>query len=66
MQLIEDEEMIRNMATAMIMRLGYTVLAAKDGIEAIEMFVRHQKSIRCVVSDVTMPRMDGWETLVAR
>jgi two-component system, cell cycle sensor histidine kinase and response regulator CckA len=63
--LIEDEEMIRNMAKTMIMRLGYTVLAAKDGIEAMEMFARHQDEIRCVVSDVAMPRMNGWEILVA-
>ena len=63
--LIEDEEIVRNMAKAMIMRLGYTVLAAKDGIEAMEMFARHQDEIRCVFSDVTMPRMNGWETLAA-
>jgi CheY-like chemotaxis protein len=63
--LIEDELMLRDMAKAMIMHLGYTVLAAKDGIEALEMFARHQDEIRCVVSDVTMPRMNGWETLAA-
>ena len=63
--LIEDEEMTRDMATTMIMRLGYTVLAAKDGFEAMEMFARHQNEIHCVVSDVTMPRMNGWETLAS-
>jgi len=63
--LIEDEEIIRDMANTMIMRLGYTVLSAKDGIEAMEMFVRHQHEICCVVSDVTMPRMNGWEILTA-
>ena len=65
MLLIEDEEMTRDMATTMIMRLGYTVLAAKDGFEAMEMFARHQNEIHCVVSDVTMPRMNGWETLAS-
>ena len=63
--IIEDEEMIRDMAKTMITRLGYTVLAAKDGIEAMEMFARHQDEICCVVSDVTMPRMNGWQTLAA-
>jgi len=63
--LIEDEEMIRDMAKTMITRLGYAVLAAKDGVEAMEMFARHQDEICCVVSDVTMPRMDGWQTLAA-
>ena len=47
------------------MRPGYTVLTAKDGIEAMEIFARHQDEIRCVVSDVAMPRMNGWEILVA-
>jgi PAS domain S-box-containing protein len=63
--LIEDEKMTRDMAKTMITRLGYTVLAAKDGIEAMEMFARHQDVICCVVSDVTMPRMNGWQTLAA-
>ena len=63
--LIDDDEMIRDMVKTMIMHLGYTVLSAKDGIEAMEMFAQHQDAIRCVVSDVTMPRMSGWETLVA-
>ena len=63
--LIEDEEQVRNMSKIMLTRLGYTVLEAKDGIEAVEIFQLHQDDIRCVLSDLTMPRMDGWETLSA-
>ncbi len=63
--LVEDEEILRNMAATMLMRLGYTVLAAKDGVEAVEMFQKHLDEIRCVVSDLTMPRMNGWQTLAA-
>ena len=63
--LIEDEEQVRKMAGIMLSRLGYTVLEAKDGVEAMEIFQQHQDEIRCVLSDLTMPRMDGWETLVA-
>ena len=63
--LIEDEEQVRNMAEVMLTRLGYTVLEARDGIEAVEIFRQHQDEIRCVLSDLTMPRMDGWETLAA-
>jgi CheY-like chemotaxis protein len=44
---------------------GYTVLTAKDGIEAMEIFAWHQDEIRCVVSDLAMPRMNGWEIPVA-
>jgi PAS domain S-box-containing protein len=63
--LIEDEEMLRNMATTMMTRLGFTVLAAKDGVEAIEIFRKRREEIRLVLSDLTMPHMDGWETLTA-
>ena len=63
--LIEDEEQVRNMAKIMLTRLGYTVLEAKDGVEAVEIFQQHQDEIRCVLSDLTMPRMNGWDTLAA-
>jgi two-component system cell cycle sensor histidine kinase/response regulator CckA len=36
-----------------------------DGVEAVELFQRHRSDIRCVITDLTMPRMDGWETLAA-
>jgi CheY-like chemotaxis protein len=63
--LIEDEEPVRNMARIMLTRLGYTVIEAKDGNEGLERFKQHQDEIRCVLSDLTMPRMDGWETIAA-
>ena len=63
--LVEDEEMVREVAAAMLKRLGYSVLEAKDGVEALEVFRQHQSEIRCVLSDLTMPRMNGWETLTA-
>jgi CheY-like chemotaxis protein len=53
------------MANIMLTRLGYTVLEAKDGVEAVEIFQQHQDDIRCVLSDLLMPGMDGWETLTA-
>jgi CheY-like chemotaxis protein len=49
----------------MLTRLGFTVMAAKDGIEAVEMFRQRQERIRFVLCDLTMPRMNGWETLTA-
>ena len=65
MLLVEDEEMVREMAAVMLTRLGFTVLAAKDGVEAVEVFLQHRDQIRLVLSDLTMPRMDGWGTLAA-
>jgi signal transduction histidine kinase/ActR/RegA family two-component response regulator len=63
--LVDDLEILRDVTTTMLTRLGYTVLAAKDGVEAVEIFTQHQDEIRCVLSDLTMPRMDGWQTLTA-
>jgi nitrogen-specific signal transduction histidine kinase/ActR/RegA family two-component response regulator len=63
--LVEDEEPVLNMARMMLTRLGYTVLAAKDGVEAVEIFKQHKYDIHYVLSDLTMPRMDGWETIAA-
>ncbi|MHB8772483.1 MAG: nuclear transport factor 2 family protein [Syntrophales bacterium] len=63
--LVEDEEMVRDTAAAMLEHLGFSVLSARDGIEAVELFRRHEDEIRCVLCDLTMPRLSGWETLAA-
>ena len=63
--LIEDEELNRDMAKTRLMRFGYTVIEAQDGVEALEIFQERQNEICCVLSDLTMPRMGGWETLTA-
>jgi two-component system, cell cycle sensor histidine kinase and response regulator CckA len=62
---VEDEEQVRNMVRIMLTRLGYGVLEAKEGNEAVEIFQKHQNVIRCVISDLTMPVMSGWDTLAA-
>lgn len=63
--LIEDEEPVRKMARVMLTRLGVEVLEAEDGVEAVEVFRQHQNEIICVLCDLTMPHMDGWDTLAA-
>ena len=63
--LVDDEEMVREITATMLMHLDFTVLEAKDGVEAVEVFRLHRHEIRCVLCDLTMPRMDGWETLTA-
>jgi len=63
--LVDDEEPVRKLAGVMLIRLGYTVLEARDGLDAVEMFRQHTDEIRCVLCDLTMPRMDGWTTLAA-
>ena len=62
---VEDEVQVRDMVKEMLISMGFSVLEARDGIEAVGVFRQHQDEIRCVVCDLTMPRMDGWETLAA-
>lgn len=63
--MIDDDQMVRNLTAAMLAHLGYTVLDAVDGVDAVEQFRRHKDEICCVLCDLIMPRMDGWETLAA-
>lgn len=63
--IVEDEEQVRQMIRIMLKRLNFDVLEASDGIEAVEMFQQHPDHIRCVICDLTMPRMNGWETIAA-
>lgn len=62
--LVEDQDMVRDIAESMLRHLGFTVIAAHDGAEAVERF-RERPDIRCVVTDLAMPGMNGWETLAA-
>jgi signal transduction histidine kinase/CheY-like chemotaxis protein len=62
---VEDEEHVRDMVKTMLIHLGFTVLEARDGIDAVEVFRQHLDEICCVICDLTMPRKDGWETLTA-
>ena len=64
--LVDDEENMRTMTAAMLASLGCTVLEAKDGVEAVEAFHQHQDEIHCVLCNLAMPRMNGWENLAAR
>ena len=63
--LVEDESSLRKVITLKLKSLGFSVLATADGVEAVEVFRQHQAEIRLVLCDLTMPRMDGWETLTA-
>ncbi|OPL19072.1 MAG: hypothetical protein AVO35_12400 [Candidatus Aegiribacteria sp. MLS_C] len=60
--LAEDDEMVRQLAVMMLERVGYTVLTASDGEEAIEVF-RANPSVDLLLLDVIMPKMSGNEVL---
>lgn len=54
---VDDEEIIRNVLSDLLAREGYTVDTAVDGIDALEQF--NQKSYNLIITDLTMPRLDG-------
>jgi len=55
----EDEDMVRTMTGRMLERLGYQVLAASSGEEALGLYKQHQGEIAVVVVDMVMPKMSG-------
>ncbi|MBX7254893.1 MAG: response regulator [Candidatus Hydrogenedentes bacterium] len=57
--LVEDNQMVRDLATAVLERQGYTVLAANGGPEALTLLGRNSESVRLIVTDVVMPGMNG-------
>jgi two-component system, cell cycle sensor histidine kinase and response regulator CckA len=57
----EDEEMLRNLSKDLLESLGYRVLLAKNGEEALELFERESDSIDILLFDVVMPAMGGLE-----
>ena len=60
--LVDDEEMIIDVSQQLLEKLGYTVLNAGSGSEAIEIFKKHLKEISLVIIDMIMPDLNGGET----
>ncbi len=59
--LVEDEEMVRDMAKEILQESGYQVLEAKHGREALLVAEQHHGPIHLMLSDVVMPQMSGRE-----
>ena len=57
--LVDDEESLIALGTRMLEHLGFTVLTASDGLQAVERYRERGKEIDLVLMDLTMPRMDG-------
>jgi CheY-like chemotaxis protein len=58
---VEDEVDVRELACEFLRVTGYSVLQARNGVEALEMIRRHPGKIDLVLSDVVMPKMGGTE-----
>jgi two-component system cell cycle sensor histidine kinase/response regulator CckA len=59
----EDEASLRYLASTILERLGYTVILAEDGLEAVNLFRANQSKIDLVILDMVMPRFGGRDAL---
>ena len=59
----EDDEDIALVLTRVFKRAGMTVLRAGDGVAALELLADNRPDV--IVTDLGMPRMDGWELIAA-
>jgi hemerythrin-like metal-binding protein len=58
---VDDEAMLRAVACRALRHLGFGILEATDGVEAVQVFMANLERIVLIRLDTTMPRMDGEE-----
>ncbi|MCP3983315.1 MAG: PAS domain S-box protein, partial [bacterium] len=61
---VDDEDSVRRLAARILERLGFQVIQASSGVEAVEFFVERSDQIVAVILDLTMPGMGGEECFV--
>ncbi|MBW2073852.1 MAG: response regulator, partial [Deltaproteobacteria bacterium] len=59
--LVDDEETIRQVGQELLEAMGYRVLMARDGNEALEVYKKNRDDIDIVILDMVMPNMGGGE-----
>ncbi len=59
--MVEDEDEIRDMVREYLERKGYTVVAANNGSEALQVAQRYKGSIHLLLTDMVMPQVGGHE-----
>jgi CheY-like chemotaxis protein len=57
--LVDDEEVVLEVGTKMLEKIGYSVFKAKNGKEAVTIFREHKAQVNLVILDLQMPEMDG-------
>ncbi len=59
--LVEDDENLCSATTKALKRLGYSIKACKDGVEAVSTYLKHKDEICLVLLDLILPRLNGYE-----
>ena len=60
--LVDDEEMIIEVGQEILKKLGYHVMIARGGREALDLYKKHREEIDVVILDMIMPDMGGGKT----
>ncbi len=60
---VDDDEANRDVLGRRLAKLGYGIVEARDGVEALEQLARGEPGIDLVLLDVMMPRLDGFAVL---
>lgn len=60
--LVDDDELIVDVGEKLLKLMGYQVLTAENGEEAIEIYKKNKETIEIVILDMSMPGKDGGET----
>jgi CheY-like chemotaxis protein len=59
--LVEDDEQVMSIARTMLRELGFFVIEASNGKDALELYQQNAVDITLVMTDMGMPVMDGYE-----
>jgi PAS domain S-box-containing protein len=62
--LVDDEAIVLEVGKMALERMGYRVLIAHDGLEAIQVYREHQANVSLVLMDVVMPKLGGREAFL--
>jgi DNA-binding NtrC family response regulator len=58
---VDDDSGVRNLASAMLRRSGYTVIEAADGTAGEQIAIQHDGEIHVLLTDIVMPGLRGPE-----
>jgi len=62
---VDDEETVREMSSAMLEAMGFETMTACNGEEGLALYKKYQRDIVLILTDLTMPRMSGNELFSA-
>jgi CheY-like chemotaxis protein len=59
MLVVDDDETVRESVSALLTLLGHEIIQARDGLEAVIIYLSKYDKINLVIMDIVMPNMDG-------